>query len=94
MYWFLMLVSFGLISVATLNPIPFLLVLAAYVLTRPVENSLRATVEAAGRNPELPLVPTDGTTCATCLLWFVVMGAVVLLFVGVVGAIATGELHQ
>lgn len=91
-FWLLMFASFSILSVAMLNPVPFLLVLIAWLIAQPIERPLRRTIEADRRNPELPAPPTSFVGCQACVMWFVVMGLALLLLAGVVGAVLKGEI--
>lgn len=91
-FWVLMFLTFTLISIATLNPIPFLLILAAWIIAIPFERPLYADIRAAGRNPDLPPPPTSFVGCQGCVLWFVVLGLALLLLAGTVGAVLEGSI--
>ena len=92
MFWFLMFLSMGILSVAALNPVPIAVVATAFVFTRPVERKLQATIVEAGRDPELPPAPRSAMGCAGCALWFVVMGLAVLMLAGVCLAVIEGKI--
>ena len=92
-FWWLIFASFGIISVGTLNPVPILIPLVMWILTRPIENNLRAQVEAGGLNPDLPPLPTNPTRACSCVLWLIVFCGVALFFVAAVMLLVSGELQ-
>jgi len=81
-YWALLFISFGLLSLLTLSPIPLLVAAGLWALVQPVEQPLRDEIEAAGLNPDLPPQPTRGMGCLTFGLWVVVAVVGALMVVG------------
>ena len=90
MFWILLFVATGGLSILAINPIPIIACAVLWAIAQPVEQPLKATIREAGRNPDMPPPPTSGTGCLAFLLWCVAMGGVVLLCIGVVGVILTG----
>jgi hypothetical protein len=89
MFWILMFGSFALISVMVVNPIPIVAVAVAWLVAQPFERPLRNEIIAAGGNPEAPPSPTSPTGCLAFILYVLVMGAAILLFIGIVGVAIT-----
>lgn len=61
-----------LMSVASLNPIPFVICLVAALAGTGGTRKDVATIKAAGQNPDAPPMPTSGPGLFGCLLWLVI----------------------
>lgn len=84
--------TFGLISVATLSPIPLLIVFVAWLLSRPFEAPLVAEVIRTGGNPDAIPNPTkDGYGCVSFIIWVLIFGSMALVSVAVLMAIVEGK---
>lgn len=92
MWWLLVIVAFGGVSIMTWSPIPVGLAVVGWLIAQIFERPLRAEVAAAGRNPELPPAPTTPTNVLTFLLWAICWVALLLLLLGVFGVALIGAL--
>lgn len=89
-WWMAMFITFALVSVMVVNPIPVIAVAVAWLVGQVLERPHIETVEAAGRNPELPPTPTSGAGCMGFLVWCVAWGLVSLVLLGAVVGILEG----
>lgn len=86
--WVILIIG-ALMSLLSLNPIPFVLCLVVALVGTGATAEDTQTVREAGRNPDLPPPPTDGRGVAGCFLWCVVWGVLLLVVVAVASAIVT-----
>ena len=89
MFWILMFGSFATLSVMVINPLPIVAVTVAWLIAQPLERPLRDEIVAAGGHPDMPPSPSSPTGCGALLVYVLVMGAALLLFIGVVGVAIT-----
>ena len=90
-FWKMLTLTFGLISVAVLSPIPLLVPLVLWLVSRPVEQPLAAEIKRAGGNPEAVPNPTAGRSgCAAFVAWALVWGGLALIALSMLLAIVEG----
>ena len=91
-FWLMMYLTFGLISVATLSPIPIGIVFVVWLLSRPFERPLVAEVVRTGGNPDsIPNPTKDGYGCASFIIWVLIFGSMALVSIAVLMAIVEGK---
>ena len=91
-FWLMMCLTFGLISIATLSPIPLLIVFVVWLVSRPIEGPLVNEVIRTGGNPDAIPNPTkDGYGCASFIIWVLIFGSMGLVSVAVLMAIVEGK---
>ena len=91
-FWLMLTLTFGLISVATLSPIPLLIVFVAWLVSRPIEGPLIAEVERTGGNADAIPNPTKGGYgCAAFIIWVLIFGSMGLVSIAVLMAIVEGK---
>lgn len=83
--------TFGLISIVTLSPIPLVIVLVTWLLSRPFEAPLVAEVERTGGSVDAIPNPVKGRYgCAAFIVWVLVFGSMAIValaaLVAIVGA--------
>jgi len=83
--------TFGLVSIVTLSPIPLVIVFVTWLLSRPFEVPLIAEVERTGGNADAIPNPTAGRYgCAAFIVWVLVFGSMAIValaaLVAIVGA--------
>lgn len=91
-FWLMMCLTFGLISIAILSPIPLIIVFVVWLLSRPIEAPLIAEVERTGGNPDSIPNPTAGRYgCASFIIWVLIFGSMGLVSIAVLMAIVEGR---
>ena len=92
-FWLMMCLTFGLISIATLSPIPLLIVFVVWLVSRPIEGPLVNEVIRTGGNPNGIPNPTQGGGygCASFIIWVLIFGSMGLVSVAVLMAIVEGK---
>ena len=89
MFWILMFGSFAMLSVMVINPLPIVAVVIAWLIAQPLERPLRDEIVAVGGHPDMPPSPSSPTGCLALVVYVLVMGAALLLFIGIVGVAIT-----
>jgi hypothetical protein len=91
-FWLMMCLTFGLVSVATLSPIPLVIVFVAWLLSRPFEKPLIDEVIRTGGNPDsIPNPTKDGYSCLAFIIWLIIFGSMGLVSIAVLLAIVEGK---
>lgn len=91
-FWLMMWITFTLISIATLSPIPLVIVFVVWVVGRIIEKPFVDEVIATGGDPNgIPNPLSNGYGCQAFILWVLLFGSMGLFALGALMAILEGK---
>jgi hypothetical protein len=91
-FWSMAYLTFGLLSIATVSPIPLAIVFVVWLFSRPLEAPLVAEVERTGGNADaIPNPTTGGYGCAAFIVWVLVFGSMAIVSLAFLLAIVEGK---
>jgi hypothetical protein len=92
MFWLMMFLTFGLLSIATLSPIPLVIVVVVWVVSRPIEKPFVDEVIRTGGDPNaIPNPLSNGYGCQAFILWVFLFGSMGLFAIAALMAILEGK---
>ena len=91
-FWLMATLTFGLISIVTLSPIPLVIVFVTWIVSRPIEKPFVDEVVRTGGNPDSIPNPTAGRYgCAAFIVWVFLFGSMGLVAIAMLMAIVEGK---